>query len=274
LEDGFEVFAGRPVQASRAGLAVLIGGGKGLRPDQGAAGLDPGFGRERAAGGASPPPEAARTKEVRMTESSGVIKVLGLHMSPRLDGSSAKMLNVFADGVEKAGAKFKALSVSQLDVRGCMECGHCSEKGECAIDFDDMNQIYSAWEEAQSDGKEGVSTKIVIATPVFFYDMPSQGKAVLDRSQAFWTRRYVLGKNADGVPGSKGFLLACGATKGKDLFMPVTLAVKYLFDAIGFPKSFPTLSYRGIERPEKFSPDQLAEIQKAGYDFVRPPQEA
>ncbi|MDR1081079.1 MAG: flavodoxin family protein [Deltaproteobacteria bacterium] len=204
-----------------------------------------------------------------MADMTGV-KVLGLHMSPRLNGSSARMLNVFADGVERAGAEFRALSVSQLDIRGCAECGHCSEKGDCAIDFDDMGQIYSAWEEAAADAKVGISTRIVIATPVFFYDMPSQGKAVLDRSQAFWTRRYVLGQNAEGIPGSKGFLLACGATKGKDLFMPVTLAVKYLFDAIGFPKSFPVLSYRGIERPEKFGNEQLAEVQKAGFDFARP----
>ncbi|MDR1035988.1 MAG: flavodoxin family protein [Deltaproteobacteria bacterium] len=203
-----------------------------------------------------------------MADSTGV-KVLGLHMSPRIDGSSAKMLNVFADGVERAGAQFKALSVSQLDIRGCVECGHCSEKGECAIDFDDMGQIYSAWEEAAADAKAGISTKIVIATPVFFYDMPSQGKAVLDRSQAFWTRRYVLGQNAEGIAGAKGFLLACGATKGKDLFMPVTLAVKYLFDAIGFPKSFPVLSFRGIERPEKFSDDQLTGIQEAGFEFAQ-----
>jgi hypothetical protein len=100
--------------------------------------------------------------------------------------------------------------------------------------------------------------------------MPSQGKAILDRSQAFWSRRYVLNQNKDGVPGAKGFLVACGATKGKDLFMPVHLAVKYLFDSISFPKTFGSLAYRQIETPDKFSKEQLDEIEQAGYEFGQP----
>ncbi|MDR3154874.1 MAG: flavodoxin family protein [Deltaproteobacteria bacterium] len=195
-----------------------------------------------------------------MVKNTGV-KILGLHMSPRTEGTSALLLEKFAQGAERAGASVEVISVSRLDIKGCQECGHCSEAGICAIDFDDMSVIYSAWESA---------TRIVISTPVFFYDMPSQGKAVLDRSQAFWSRRYVLGQNKDGVPGAKGFLLAVGATKGKDLFVPVTLAVKYLFDAIAFPKTFPVLSFRQVETPDKFTAEQLAEAEKAGFEFGQP----
>jgi multimeric flavodoxin WrbA len=189
------------------------------------------------------------------------VKILGLHMSPRENGSSALMLEKFVDGAVRAGAEVEALSVSQLDIKGCQECGNCAEAGVCAIDFDDMSLVYSAWEQA---------TRIVVSTPVWFYDMPSQGKAILDRSQTFWSRRYVLGRNKDGIPGAKGFLLACGATKGKDLFNPVTLSVKYLFDAIAFPKDFPVLSYRQIETPDKFTKEQLEEIEQAGFEFAKP----
>ncbi|MDR2613215.1 MAG: flavodoxin family protein [Deltaproteobacteria bacterium] len=194
-----------------------------------------------------------------MDQGSGV-KILGLHMSPREKGSSALLLERFSEGAKRAGASVEILSVSKLDIRGCAECGKCNETGACVFVDDDMAAVYSAWETA---------TRIVVATPVFFYDMPSQGKAILDRSQAFWSRRYMLNQNKEGVPGAKGFLLACGATKGKDLFVPVTLAVKYLFDSIAFPKTFPVLSFRQIETPDKFTAGQLEEAEKAGCEFAR-----
>jgi multimeric flavodoxin WrbA len=195
-----------------------------------------------------------------MVTSSGV-KILGLHLSPRKEGSSALLLAKFAQGAREAGAQVDILSIADLDVKGCQACGSCNDTGVCIINFDDMGQIYEAWETYE---------RIVIASSVFFYDLPSQGKAVLDRSQAFWSRRYVLGKYKDGKPNAKGYLLAVGATKGKDLFIPITLAVKYMFDAIAFPKSFPVLAYRKIENPESFSLEQLEEAQKAGYEFGKP----
>lgn len=195
-----------------------------------------------------------------MTNSSGVKDILGLHLSPRKEGSSALLLKKFAEGAEEAGAKVKVLSVSDLDIKGCQACGYCNDSGECIIDLDDMGKIYEAWE---------TYDKIVIASSVFFYDLPSQGKAVLDRSQAFWSRRYVLGQNKEGKPGAKGYLLTVGATKGKDLFVPITLAVKYMFDAIAFPKTFPVLAFRKIEGPHNFTEEQLSEVKKAGEEFAR-----
>jgi multimeric flavodoxin WrbA len=168
-------------------------------------------------------------------------------------------LDSFVKGATGAGAKVETIHVADLNVQGCQECGGCEDDGECVNELDDMKVIYAAWEKA---------TRIVIASPIFFYDMPSQGKAVLDRSQAFWNRRYVLGQNKEGKPGAKGFLLAVGATKGKDLFVPISLAVKYLFDAIAFPKSFPTLFFRQIETPDKLTEDQLAQSEAAGREFA------
>jgi protein-tyrosine-phosphatase len=87
---------------------------------------------------------------------------------------------------------------------------------------------------------------IVMATPVFFYGPTAQMKALIDRTQALWARRYVH-KLAD--PGRKrrhGFLLSLGATRGKNLFDGVKLTAKYFFDAVGanFEGS---LTYRQIE---------------------------
>ncbi|MFC1737026.1 hypothetical protein ACFL1X_12990, partial [Candidatus Hydrogenedentota bacterium] len=51
---------------------------------------------------------------------------------------------------------------------------------------------------------------------------------LIDRSQASWTKRYILNEN----PGPKrpGALIGIGATKGERLFDGLELEVKYFFD--------------------------------------------
>ncbi|MDR1110474.1 MAG: flavodoxin family protein [Deltaproteobacteria bacterium] len=185
--------------------------------------------------------------------------ILGLHLSPRGDGSSRVLLDSFANGAREAGSEFRILSVSDHhDIAGCQECGACAVAGQCRID-DGMGDFYEAIGEA---------SRIVVASSIFFYDVPAQGKAVIDRCQAFWSRRYVLGQDREGRQDAKGFLLAVGATKGQDLFAPITLSVKYLFDSLGFPKTFGTLFFRRVEDPDGLTLDQVLSARRAGSDFA------
>ncbi|MDR2405854.1 MAG: flavodoxin family protein [Deltaproteobacteria bacterium] len=193
-------------------------------------------------------------------DKDSAVEILGLHLSPRKHGSSYKLLEEFEKGARVSGAGFKFLSVSDLNIKGCLGCNQCARDGKCVITDDDMKVIYGAWENA---------TRIVISTSIFFYDMPSQGKAILDRSQANWSRRYVLKETSGPKPDTKGFLLAVGATKGQELFTPVTLAVRYLFDSLSFPKSFTSLLYRSIEGPKDFTEEQLLDARKAGELFAK-----
>lgn len=186
--------------------------------------------------------------------------VLGLHLSPRRKGSSWMLLEEFGQGVREAGRDFKTVSVAETGfIHGCQECNACNVDGNCVI-HDDMDVFYKAF--------EGVN-RIVVATPIFFYDIPAQGKAVIDRSQAYWSRRYVLGRNREGIDGAKGFLLAVGATRGKDLFMPAGLCVKYFFDALAFPKIFESLYFRKIETPAALTKEQLLSARLAGAAFAK-----
>jgi multimeric flavodoxin WrbA len=168
------------------------------------------------------------------------------------------LLEEFGKGVQEAGKEFKTVSVADTGViHGCNECGSCSVDGNCVI-HDDMEVFYQAF--------EGMD-RIVVSTPVFFYDVPAQGKAIIDRAQAFWARRYVLGRHREGIDGAKGFLLGVGATRGKDLFMPAGLCIKYFFDALAFPKNFDSLYFRKIETPSALTKEQLMSVRLAGAAF-------
>ncbi|MDR2368758.1 MAG: flavodoxin family protein [Deltaproteobacteria bacterium] len=185
--------------------------------------------------------------------------VLGIHLSPNQAGTSKALLDQFGSGVVEAGAGFSTLSISDFNnLSGCVECGACGRTGRCRIS-DDMDVFYEGFETA---------SRIVVASSLFFYDVPAQGKAVIDRSQAYWSKRYLLGQNKEGRPGARGFLLAVGATKGKDLFTPVSLSVKYFFDALAFPKTFGTLFIRSVETRADLTEAQLREAKAAGFGFA------
>ncbi len=62
---------------------------------------------------------------------------------------------------------------------GCVECGGCNETGECVVD-DDMQLVYPRLLESKI---------IFLASPMFFYGITAQAKALIDRCQAMWCRR-------------------------------------------------------------------------------------
>jgi multimeric flavodoxin WrbA len=148
------------------------------------------------------------------------MKVLGIYGSPRKGGNSDLLLQKALEGAESAGAEASSLRAAELDMGGCRECGGCDETGECVVD-DDMQKVYPQLVEADA---------IILATPIFFYAPPAQLKAVVDRAQAPWNRRRLSGeqKHESGT----GYLIAVGATKGKNLFTGTELIARYFFDAL------------------------------------------
>jgi arsenate reductase (thioredoxin) len=162
--------------------------------------------------------------------------VLGLQGSPRIKGNSALLLSAFLDEAEKLGARTTLVHAAQQKITPCQECGTCEKKGFCPID-DDMQKIYPLLRQADV---------VVVSTPIFFYGPTAQMKALIDRSQALWSRKYALGLEDPGRKWRQGFLLAVGATKGKNLFEGTILTAKYFFDAVG-AQFGGSLGYRHIE---------------------------
>ena len=112
---------------------------------------------------------------------------------------------------------------------------------------------------------------IVMATPIFFYGPTAQMKALIDRSQALWARKYAHRLTDPGRKWRRGFLLALGATKGKNLFEGVNLTAKYFFDAVG--ASFEgSIAYKQIEGSGdiKKHPTALSDTKEKARALVAP----
>ncbi len=152
------------------------------------------------------------------------MKVLGIYGSPRKGGNTDQLLDQALEGARAAGAETATVYARDLTMRGCIECGGCDETGNCVLK-DDMQSVYPRLYE---------SAAIIMATPIFFYNVTSQLKAVIDRSQAAWAKQRIEkpGKRRKHYEGGKGYLIAVAASKGERLFDCAEITARYFFDAL------------------------------------------
>ena len=185
-------------------------------------------------------------------------KILALYFSPREGGNSDLLMDEFLRGAEEAGASIDRVYVRDLDIQGCVECGGCDETGECVLE-DDMDDLYPLL--VKTD-------RLVVASPIFFYGLPSKGKALVDRAQALWNR-VRLNPELKRLNG-RGYFLGVGATKGKNLFDGTLLCIKYFQDALGLPLTLETLTYRQVEHSGAIQehPSAMSEAYQAGKAFT------
>ncbi len=188
--------------------------------------------------------------------------VLGLQGSPRKKGNTNFLISTFMDAAERLGAQTLTIDVTQKNVIPCKEYTVCEKKGFCPIDDDVRDEIYPLLRQAEV---------VVVSTPIFFYNMSAQLKAVIDRCQTFWARKYRLKLKDPAVSMRRGFLLSAGATKGKNLFEGLQLTTQYFFDAID-AKFEGSLTYRGIEGPNDMAahPTVIEEVEKAVSSIIKP----
>jgi len=164
------------------------------------------------------------------------MRVLGIMGSPRIKGNTDLLLDEALEGGQSQGAEVEKIIVDKLKIAPCREYYGCLRDGNCVI-RDDMDDIYP---------KLLTADTIIVASPIFFYGLTGQLKALIDRCQALWARKYILKQD---LPDStrKGAFIAVGATRGKQLFDGSILTVKYFFQAIGV-KYVDELLVRGVDK--------------------------
>lgn len=187
------------------------------------------------------------------------MKVLGIMGSPRMKSNTDLLLEEVLKGAESEGAEVEKLVVDKLSISACKEYNGCLRDGNCVI-RDDMDDIYPKLLEADV---------VVVASPMFFYGVSSQLKALIDRCQALWARRYVL-KQEPRDSGRKGAFIGVGATKGEKLFDGSILTLKYFFQAIGVEYAGDLL-IRGVDKKGEIKehPTALADAFDLGKSLAR-----
>lgn len=99
------------------------------------------------------------------------VRVLGVAASPRANGNSSSLLDAALAGAQERGCQTDRIWLRKLDVSPCTACDGC-RRGPICIVHDDMDGIYAALHHADV---------VVVATPIYFYNMSGWLKAVVDR---------------------------------------------------------------------------------------------
>ena len=99
------------------------------------------------------------------------MKVLIINGSPRVGGNTSIALNEMVKVFEAEGVEAETVQIGKKDIRGCIACGSCHEKGKCVFD-DVVNELAPLFEEA--DG-------LVVASPVYYASANATLIACLDR---------------------------------------------------------------------------------------------
>ncbi|MFC2003794.1 flavodoxin family protein [Chloroflexota bacterium] len=114
------------------------------------------------------------------------MKVLGVVCSPRKDGNTEILVNEALVSAKDLGAEVELVTVVGKNIAPCDGCESCTKTGQCRID-DDMQDIYNKL--LQSDG-------IIFGSPVYYWNVSSQAKAIIDRTFVFKRKRQLRNKVA------------------------------------------------------------------------------
>ena len=107
------------------------------------------------------------------------MKIVVLMGSPNRCGSTAILADEFARGARAAGHTVERIDVAYADVAPCTGCVACGYEGECAL-HDGMDAVRASILE---------SDMLVFATPLYYFGVSAQLKAVIDR---FCSKSYTM----------------------------------------------------------------------------------
>ncbi|MDD4455556.1 MAG: flavodoxin family protein [Candidatus Methanomethylophilaceae archaeon] len=102
-------------------------------------------------------------------------KIVAFNGSPRKDGNTSILIRRILDELENEGIETELVQVGGQMIRGCTDCRRCFENRDrrCVFDDDIVNDCIGKMVDA--DG-------IILASPVYFLDVTSEMKALIDRA--------------------------------------------------------------------------------------------
>ena len=117
------------------------------------------------------------------------MKILGLSCSPRKQGNTETLVAEALEGARSEGAEAELFSVHGKDIRPCDGCQTCVTTSICHIE-DDMQEVFRKM--IAADG-------IIFGTPIYFYTMSAQAKAIMDRTYSIRRPEFQLASKVGGV---------------------------------------------------------------------------
>lgn len=165
------------------------------------------------------------------------MKVVAFFGSPRIHGNTDLLLEEALKPVRAAGHEIVEFKLNFMTIKPCQNCGGCEKTGICIVD-DPMQEIYDAIRWAD---------RFILASPIFFFGLSAQTKAMIDRCQSFWCEKYLHKKTIPAGPGGrKGLLILVGGMKKEEGINCGEATARAFFRTISVPEH-ETVSFLGVD---------------------------
>ena len=165
--------------------------------------------------GVTAPLGARGVAAAEATAKDKAMKILVLTGSPRKNGNSNHLASRFIEGAEEAGHSVVRFDAAQSEVHPCIACNSCGMDGPCI--FQDDFEIV----------REHIvpADMVVFATPMYYFGLSAQLKAVIDRFYAINGQIHVPKKAA---------LLMTYANTAASQAAPIAAHYDVLLDYLGW----------------------------------------
>jgi multimeric flavodoxin WrbA len=190
------------------------------------------------------------------------VKIIAFNGSPRPGGNTETLLNETLKPLREAGHDIRVFNLNSITIKPCQDCAGCLKTGACVYKDDAMCEIYDEIRQAE---------RIILASPIFFFNVSAQTKAMIDRCQAFWCEKYLMKKEIPAGPnGRKGLLLLVGGMKKEDGAHCAAETAKAFFRTVSVPEH-KVLFYMGVDAKGDIlkHPTALREGYEAGKELGR-----
>lgn len=179
-------------------------------------------------------------------------KILILMGSPRKNGNTQYLVNSFIEGAESKGHEIFIFDTTKKLINGCRACDTCWSKGRACTFKDGFTELEPLLEKCDT---------LVIASPIYWFDMSGQIKCALDRLYSYLTpqtQRHLAIKNS--------ILLMCGGW-GEEYFTPAIDKYDKMIDAMSWNNLGTLLIPNVLNKGDILNTDALEKGKKLGMSI-------
>jgi len=166
---------------------------------------------------------------------------VALACSPRKNGNTETLLQAAVERLQSLNVNTEIIHLGSLSYSPCLACEGCYSTGRCVIK-DEAGPVFEKILKADI---------LILAAPVFSMGICAHAKMFIDRSQQFWSTRYLLKqpviKDDDFREKRRGIFISCAGTRLPGVFEGSTSVVRYFFKMLDI-KLAGAYYYPGIDK--------------------------
>ncbi len=157
------------------------------------------------------------------------MKVACVLGSPRANANSSILAGRFCETAQRRGGEVETHVLNDLQYQGCQGCMICKTKLDRCVLEDDLTPVLNAVREADV---------VVLASPVYFWDVSAQTKGFLDRTFSYLVPDFITNPVKSRLkPGKKFVLILAQANPDEGSFTNIFPKFDYFFRSFGFTET-------------------------------------